>query len=64
MKDPLKPKRKYLPPSIELSIVEMENGIALSSASITNDPGRTNSNPWITDPDLETTKVEWRLGDD
>lgn len=64
MKDPLKNKRKYIPPSIELSIVEMENGIALSSANISNDPGRTNSSPWITDPEQESTNVEWRLGDD
>lgn len=48
----LNPKKEYLPPKIEVSFVEMENGIAANSATVI--PPNTNN---------EVSET-WEAGDD
>lgn len=47
---PDKPKRKYMPPVLEVLYLEMEQGIAANSAAVA--PGTTNGN-------VDPVKTDW-----
>lgn len=52
--------KKYSPPKVEISFIEMEQGIAAGSASIV--PPNSNkqvTDEWVVDPD-NNTPINWQ----
>ncbi|MBL1407261.1 hypothetical protein [Sphingobacterium faecale] len=52
-------KKKYLPPLLIVTKIELEHSIAASSTTIGPGGGGTNSQPWITEEEVETIEKDW-----
>lgn len=60
MRDNKKLKKNYIAPKIELAyIIELETGIAASSATVT--PGGTNNAPVVTDWEEKKDEHNWNF---
>ncbi|MGK4790792.1 hypothetical protein [Elizabethkingia anophelis] len=53
-------KKKYSPPKVEISFIEMEQGIAAGSATVIA-PNSNNqvTDEWVVDPD-NNTPIDWQ----